>query len=239
MKNRKILAGTILMMIFTIMNSAFVFADTAGVHGHLDSIVGDAVAGWMWDSASPEETQEVIVTVTNKTTGEVAATKTVSASEYREDLKNKGLGTGNYGFHVEIVWEELPDAVYTVSAASNGKTLDQTLTHTKGDVPAASAVSGNAVYLGTYRTTAYCPCRKCSEGWGRKTSSGALASSGHTVAVDPRVIPMGSRLLIDGKEYVAQDIGGAVKGKHIDIYYDSHGEALRHGSRKAEVYLIK
>lgn len=238
MKKTKILAGTILMMIFTIMNAACAFADTTGVHGHLDSIVGNAVAGWMWDSTEPDIAQEVTVTVTNKATGEVAAAETVAADEYREDIKIKGLGTGNYGFHVEIVWDDLPDAVYTVSVSAKGKTLSQTLGYTKGNTQAA-AVSGNAVYLGNYLTTAYCPCRQCSEGWGRKTSSGRLATSSHTVAVDPRVIPMGSRLLINGKEYTAEDVGGAVKGKHIDIYFDSHGETLRHGTRRAEVYLIK
>lgn len=231
MKKTKILAGTILMMIITIMNAACAFADTTGVHGHLDSIVGNAVAGWMWDSAEPEIAQEVTVTVTNKATGEVAA------DEYREDIKLKGLGTGNYGFHVEIVWDDLPDAVYTVSVSAKGKTLSQTLSYTKGSSQAS--VSGNSVYLGNYLTTAYCPCRQCSEGWGRKTSSGKLATSSHTVAVDPRVIPMGSRLLIDGKEYTAEDVGGAVKGNHIDIYFDSHGETVRHGTRRAEVYLIR
>ena len=238
MKITKILAGAILMTIFTMMNTASVFADTTGVHGHIDSIVENAVAGWMWDSQSPDAAQEVTVSVINKATGETAAVQTVNAEEYREDLKAKGLGTGNYGFHVEIVWEDLPEAVYTVMASACGKTLTQTLTHSTETVQAASA-SGNTVYLGNYLTTAYCPCRKCSEGWGRKTSSGALATSSHTVAVDPRVIPMGSRLLIDGKEYVAEDVGGAVKGKHIDIYFDSHGETLRHGTRRAEVYLIQ
>lgn len=238
MKKTKILAGAILMMIFTMMNTASVFADTAGVHGHLDSIVGNAVAGWMWDSNNPDTAQEVTVTVTNKATGEVAASETVSAGEYRDDLKAKGLGTGNYGYHVEIVWEDLPEAVYTITASASGKTLSQIMTHSTETVQAASS-TGNTVYLGNYLTTAYCPCRKCSEGWGRKTSSGALATSSHTVAVDPRIIPIGSRLLIDGKEYVAEDVGGAVKGKHIDIYFDSHGETLRHGTRRAEVYLIK
>ena len=47
------------------------------------------------------------------------------------------------------------------------------------------------------------------------------AIEGHTIAVDPSVIPPGSVVLINGHEYIAEDIGGAVKGNVIDIYSSS------------------
>lgn len=92
--------------------------------------------------------------------------------------------------------------------------------------------------LGTFRTTGYCPCSRCSGKWGKRTSTGAIPQSGHTVAVDPRVIPYGTKLMINGTVYTAEDCGGGVKGKHIDIYYDTHSQATRHGSRSAEVFLV-
>ena len=91
--------------------------------------------------------------------------------------------------------------------------------------------------LGTYRLTFYCPCYQCSDGWGHQTASGATAVEGITVAVDPRIIPYGTHLKIDGHEYVAQDCGGSIKGKRIDIFMESHSECLRHGIRKAQVYV--
>ncbi len=65
------------------------------------------------------------------------------------------------------------------------------------------------------------------------TASGKLATPRRTVAVDPRLIPLGSLIYIDGIGYrVAEDVGGAVKGEHIDVYFPSDHEAVRFGVRK-------
>ena len=92
--------------------------------------------------------------------------------------------------------------------------------------------------LGVFRTTGYCPCYQCSEGWGRSTSTGAIAKSSHTIAVDPRVIPYGTKLMIGGVVYTAEDRGGGVKGNHIDIFFDNHAQTRQHGSRHQEVFLV-
>lgn len=99
-------------------------------------------------------------------------------------------------------------------------------------------VPAGAIPLGAFRLTAYCPCRSCSGRWGRHTSSGAVASSGRTVAVDPSVIPIGSRLYINGTVYTAEDVGGGVRGRHVDIFFDTHGQTRAFGSQAAEIYLV-
>lgn len=236
MKKTRLMAGFLLVMLFTMINAACAFAHTSTIDGHLDSISGNTIAGWLLNTSDPDASQTVTVTVTNKSTGEVAATETTVADEYREDLKSNGKGTGNHGFHVTVEWDSLPTAAYTVSLSCGDVTLARTLYHANGDI---ASQYGSLVPLGTFKTTAYCPCRQCSEGWGRQTSSGALATANHTVAVDRRVIPIGSRLLINGQEYVAQDVGGGVRGNHIDIYFNTHAETRQYGVRNAEVYLIK
>lgn len=65
------------------------------------------------------------------------------------------------------------------------------------------------------------------------TSSGAKAVEGVTIAVDPNVIPLGSRIYIEGIGYrVAQDIGSAIKGKKIDLYMNDVTEARKFGVKK-------
>ncbi len=94
------------------------------------------------------------------------------------------------------------------------------------------------ISLGVFRITAYCSCRRCSGRWGRLTSSGTTAVSGHTAAVDPNVIPFGTKLMIDGITYIAEDEGSGVNGRHIDIYCDSHAEAAAFGLQHKEVFFV-
>ena len=87
--------------------------------------------------------------------------------------------------------------------------------------------------IGRFKCTFFCPCRKCSGKWGYRTASGARCQENLTVAVDPKVIPLGTHLMINGKEYIAQDTG--VKGHWIDIFMESHQECLRNGVQYHEV----
>lgn len=84
-------------------------------------------------------------------------------------------------------------------------------------------------YLGEFVCTTYCPCRKCNGHWGAIDGYGNPLVLG-TVAVDPKVVPMQTHLIIDGYdiEFVARDTGSGVNGKHVDIFMPvSHSEALR------------
>lgn len=98
--------------------------------------------------------------------------------------------------------------------------------------------------LGEFRLTAYCACRKCCGkdpgdfGYG-VTASGVVVEAGRTIAVDSSVIPLGSEIVIDGHTYVAEDTGSAIKGNRIDIYFDTHQEALNFGVQYADIYIIK
>jgi len=94
--------------------------------------------------------------------------------------------------------------------------------------------------IGEYTLTAYCACEKCCGDWADGiTYTGTVATEGRTIAVDPKNIPLGSTVEIYGKQYIAEDIGGAIKQNRIDVFFESHSEALKFGKQKAKVYLIK
>lgn len=93
------------------------------------------------------------------------------------------------------------------------------------------------VSLGEYKITAYCPCAKCCGKSDGITSTGVLARQGRTIAVDPQKIAYGDRVIINGHTYTAEDCGGAIKGNRIDVYFDSHEDALEFGVQYAEVFL--
>lgn len=67
--------------------------------------------------------------------------------------------------------------------------------------------------------TRYCPLSCCNGKYAGRTSTGAKMKVNHTIAVDPSVIPYGTHVKIEGLnyEFVAEDCGGKVKGKHIDV----------------------
>lgn len=73
----------------------------------------------------------------------------------------------------------------------------------------------------------------------RATAGNGQEGNPHIVAVDPRVIPLGSRLYIDGYGFaVAADVGGAIKGNRIDLLIADHRTAWKFGRKRLRVYLL-
>ena len=96
-------------------------------------------------------------------------------------------------------------------------------------------------YAGEYTIVAYCTEQYphiC--GGNPTTKSGEPVTPGVTVAADPAVIPLGTRVYIDGiGERVVQDTGGAIKGHKIDLAVESHQEAVEFGCKTAKIYILE
>ena len=91
--------------------------------------------------------------------------------------------------------------------------------------------------------TAYAPGPHDNGPWGTKTHLGTEVRPG-VIAVDPRVIPLGSRVMIKypngTTEYaVAEDTGGAIKGHRIDVAKWTVAEAYRFGIKPVQVYVLE
>lgn len=89
------------------------------------------------------------------------------------------------------------------------------------------------------QATAYDPGPKsCGPYADGRTSTGMKAGKG-VVAVDPKVIPLGTKLYIEGYGFaVAGDVGGAIKGKRIDLGHDTYRQAIRFGRRPVVVHVL-
>lgn len=94
-------------------------------------------------------------------------------------------------------------------------------------------------YIGTFLLTGYDDCYLCQEEFIGTTALGVPPRENHTIAVDPKIIPLGTHVLINDVEYVAEDVGGGVNQNHIDIFVGSHAETFSdYCNGYAEVYLI-
>ena len=95
-------------------------------------------------------------------------------------------------------------------------------------------------YTSNFASTGKSPGDK---GFGR-TATGTIAKRNpdgySSIAVDPRVIPLGTKLYIEGYGYgIAEDTGGAIKGNIIDVYLNSEYECRQWGVRTVNVYIVK
>lgn len=106
-----------------------------------------------------------------------------------------------------------------------------------GEVNATTDMYGAC--LGNFKITYYCACEKCCNKADGITATGSRVAEGRTIAVDPSVIPYGTKVIIGGHVFTAEDCGGAIKQNHIDIYVNSHEEAEALGVANVSVYLVK
>lgn len=100
--------------------------------------------------------------------------------------------------------------------------------------------NGTYEYQGEFELTAYCACPICCGSYSNMqnptTASGTRATAGRTIAADISIFPFGTELVINGQVYVVEDTGGAINGNRIDVFFNSHEEALIFGRQYASVF---
>lgn len=104
----------------------------------------------------------------------------------------------------------------------------ESVNHSESETSVGNSAVYSYVNLGSFKLTAYCPCDICNYPYGGyPTALGTDYIEGRTIAVDPRVIPLGSivEINIPGEgwhQYRAEDTGGKIKGNRIDILVNGH-----------------
>ena len=116
--------------------------------------------------------------------------------------------------------------VKTIKAVHGTKLKAKTSYHKKGNI---YMTQGKRMQVGA---TAYCndPI----------TATGTKPEVGRTIAVDPRVIPYGTRVYIPqlDRVFIAEDCGSAIKGKRIDIYMQDYNTCMEWGFKTIDIYIL-
>ena len=161
---------------------------------------------------------------------DAANAKCEAAHQLAENARALGVDESHYTiWYAKKLWTEHNEDVVALT-----KEYNKALAEEKKAAEAAS----NGVALGTFKLTFYTGA--ADEG-GSITAMGTPVTPWYTVAVDPRVIPLGSKLRIEGYNgiFVAQDTGSAIRGSILDIAVGSKSEANRLGIQYRKVYLVK
>lgn len=138
-----------------------------------------------------------------------------------------------YQNEVEILREELSSEI--IKEPVNKIVQIQTrMISSRGSYSRTSGTSGKS---GIYKVTAYCACMQCCGKTNGITASGTKATANRTIAT-PSTFAFGTKVKINGTTYTVEDRGGAIQGNRIDIYMNSHSEALQWGVRYLYVEVL-
>lgn len=241
----------VLALLCTIYMAFTAFASSAA--GQVEFADGRSITGWAYDYTSTNKAVSVEIQIIPQGTTDPVKTYTVTADQRRSDFIDK-IGNTGHGFKSPVNWSEFEEGTYIIRAyilSGDKKTQisdDSTSKIVTSDFEVGPGIQAKTVALseqtelgkplGKFRTTGYCNCPICSPGH-NLTYSGTVPKANHTISADINVLPIGSKVLINGTIYTVEDIGSSVTGNKIDIYYDSHSAALAHGLQSADVYLIE
>lgn len=124
-----------------------------------------------------------------------------------------------YGFYIVLI-------LFAVACLFSGCKVDAKNATTTETTTEREETRPEFLDMGEFKLTAYCACEICCKGSADGiTATGTKPVQGRTIAVDQDVIPYGSEVIINGHTYTAEDCGGAIIGREIDIYFDNHEEA--------------
>ena len=135
----------------------------------------------------------------------------------------------------------------------NGRRVSRTVLDARSDEEAVHRTvtigsRGRYTSRGAFRTgrvlrmraSAYDPGPRSCGKWANGTTACGLRAGYGVVAVDPRVIPLGSKLYVEGYGYaIAGDKGRAIKGNRIDLGFSTYREAIRYGRKPVTVHVLR
>lgn len=153
-----------------------------------------------------------------------------AAHQLAENARALGAEEHHYTiWYAKQMWNEHNETVIDLTAQYNAAVAEE---------KKKAEENSKGRLLGTFKCTYYTGA--ADEG-GNITALGTPVTPWYTVAVDPRVIPLGSKIRIEGYDgiFYCADTGSAIKGSILDIAVGSKSEASNLGVQHHKVYLVK
>ena len=224
----EVTAGTVIKIVDKSYNEVQIAkVSEEGVQTTLDDLLNNYAP--ITEKIVTEQVEIPYETVTKNSAGTSANTTNKVLQQGKNGLKEVTYKI-KYQNDVEIEKTQLSEKVITEPVnkiVKVNKVTSRSGTTTRASVAtAATTTSGTQVY----KITAYCSCAKCCGKATGRTAMGTKATAGRTVAASGK-FAFGTKLNINGHVYTVEDRGGAINGKKIDIYVNSHAEALAWGVR--------
>lgn len=226
--NEEVTAGAVIKIVDKSYNEVQIAkVSEEGVQTTLEDLLNNYAP--ITEKVVTEQVEIPYETVTKKSAGTSTNTTNKVLQQGKNGLKEVTYKI-KYQNDVEIEKTQLSEKVITEPVnkiVQVNKVTSRSGTTTRAAVAtAATTTSGTQVY----KITAYCSCAKCCGKATGRTAMGTKATAGRTVAASGK-FAFGTKLNINGHVYTVEDRGGAINGNKIDIYVNSHAEALAWGVR--------
>lgn len=128
------------------------------------------------------------------------------------------------------------DATQTRTASSGVSGTQEISTYHNGSSSLHTVICTVTAYSPGYESTGKTPDHPLY----KRTATGSTAEEGRTVAADFDFLPPGSLIEIEGIGLrVVEDTGGGLSNKHIDLYFESHEEAVEFGRQQKEIKVLR
>ena len=226
--NEEVTAGAVIKIVDKSYNEVQIAkVSEEGVQTTLEDLLNNYAP--ITEKVVTEQVEIPYETVTKNSAGTSTNTTNKVLQQGKNGLKEVTYKI-KYQNDVEIEKTQLSEKVITEPVnkiVQVNKVTSRSGTTTRAAVAtAATTTSGTQVY----KITAYCSCAKCCGKATGRTAMGPKATAGRTVAASGK-FAFGTKLNINGHVYTVEDRGGAINGNKIDIYVNSHAEALAWGVR--------
>lgn len=177
-----------------------------------------------------EEKNKTIEKLTNQLNE--LKTKQEELTNKQTELEDKNNNLEEELEKVRISKAQQKSTVTSRSGTTNTRTNKSEEENNTNNASSASWIWANV--------TAYCPCSKCCGGYANGiTAMGTTARANHTIAA-PSNYAFGTKIEIQGMGvFTVEDRGGAITGNKIDVYFNSHSEALAFGRKQLQMRVVE